>query len=194
METQALDKTQLEALEIVRVVAPRAASVLEAQPRDTAAVKALTAFQSNPKAWGLLLLGGVGAGKSTAAAKALFDYATAQARQQAELWTGTHEWVRVADAARASGFGDDAEKRIRRWRKAGLLVIDDLGVEMTTAPWLQALDDVLDSRYEHCRRTVITSNLSADAFKLRYGARAADRFRANGMVVVLDDKSMRGAA
>ena len=78
-----------------------------------------------------------------------------------------------------------------------LMVIDDLGIEYLdkNGNFLQRLDELLDERYSNFRKTIITTNLNADAFKDRYGERVADRMREGftwgGGFIELADDSMR---
>lgn len=170
----------------------RAMSVLDEVPRlrdvvvkglsDTAARDAVADW-ARGRSWCLLLLGGVGCGKSTAAA----GYAVWLARENNRMPV----WVRAVRASRMSGFGAETEQCIESWRNTILLVIDDLGAELMTPTWQQMLEDVLDFRYQHSLLTILPSNLSADEFKARYGERIADRIRHDGTVRTLDAKSMR---
>ena len=136
--------------------------------------------------WCLLLLGGVGCGKSTAAG----DYAYRQGLD----WQPLPIWARAVEASRMSAFGDTAEARFEAWRTCKLLVLDDLGTELVTPTWQQALDDVLDYRYQHSARTILPTNLSSEEFKKRYGERISDRIREGGTVRELAGKSMRRRA
>jgi hypothetical protein len=149
---------------------------------DTKAWDAMREWGRAPS-WCLLLLGGVGSGKSTAAGAYAVNWATDYRRRPL--------WVRAVEASRMSGFGADAEARFGVWREASLLVVDDLGTELMTPTWQQALDDVMDFRYQHSLRTILPSNLTADEFKKRYGERISDRIRHEGTVRVIDTKSMR---
>lgn len=146
------------------------------------------------KSWCLLLLGGVGSGKSTAAGAFVVEFGRELAKHKhfgpnMDAWRP--RWVRAVEASRMSSFGAEAEARFREWRECALLVIDDMGTELMTPTWQQALDDVLDYRYQHSLQTLMPSNLTADEFKARYGARISDRIREDGMVRTVDTKSMR---
>ena len=198
---QALEKLRGEAFELQakRETRERALKVLEDSPRIKARVEAgldetestavFEEWEASPRLWCLLLMGGVGCGKSTAAG----DHAYRQALQVAGWVSEMPIWVRAVEASRLSGFGEDAEARFKAWRSCSLLVIDDMGTEMLTPTWQQALDDILDYRYQHSLRTVLPSNLTAVEFKARYGARISDRIREEGMIREVAGKSMRVA-
>lgn len=173
----------------------RALSVLDDVPRIRALVlKGMddTEAHDTVRDWGrstswcLLLLGGVGCGKSTAAGH--FAYT------QALDWQSLPIWARAVEASRMSAFGDTAEARFAAWRECSLLVLDDLGTELVTPTWQQALDDILDYRYQQSARTILPTNLSAEEFKKRYGERISDRIREGGTVRELASKSMRRRA
>lgn len=175
----------VKALEVV----PRVRAAVEAGLDETEATKALNDWDARPALWCCLIIGGVGAGKSTAAGAHVIAVGVREA--ECGEYSRRPVWVRAVEAARLSGFGDDAAERFAAWRRAPLLVLDDLGTEMLTPVWQQTLDDVLDHRYQHSLRTIITTNLKADDFKARYGERIADRIRQDGMVRELAASSLR---
>lgn len=76
-------------------------------------------------------------------------------------------------------FGRDedgaAQEDLRRYESCDLLVLDDLGSEMTT-PFVQsALYQLLNQRMLTARHTVISSNLDMDAVRRRYTPQVASR-------------------
>jgi DNA replication protein DnaC len=73
-----------------------------------------------------------------------------------------------------------------------LLVVDDIGAEAQTAWGSGLLGELLNARHQDLKRTIITSNLTREAFKERVGERVADRVREDGEVVDLPFPSMRG--
>lgn len=170
-------------------VVPRVRAAVEAGLEETEATRALRDWEARQELWCCLIIGGVGAGKSTAAGAHVIAAGVREAERGE--YNRRPVWVRAVEAARLSGFGDDAAERFAAWRRAPLLVLDDLGTEMLTPVWQQTLDDVLDHRYQHSLRTIITTNLKADDFKSRYGERIADRIRQDGMVRELAASSLR---
>lgn len=162
--------------------APRIRAVVQKGLDDSPAHDAVRDW-ARGKSWCLLLLGGVGCGKSTACGHFAIEVARKEERRPV--------WARAVEASRMSAFGDDAEQRFAKWREANLLVLDDLGTELMTPTWQQALDDILDYRYQHSLRTLLPTNLSAEEFKKRYGERIADRIRHEGTIRQLAGESMR---
>lgn len=55
------------------------------------------------------------------------------------------------------------------------LLIDDIGAEKTSDFVVEFLYLVINERYENGKRTVLTSNLTLDGFKERYGDRILSR-------------------
>lgn len=117
------------------------------QPHD--GMRAALAFEGS-KAWCLTLLGGVGTGKTVPAAYL--------AKRTLEAG-GKLVWWRAASIATSSLFGIEAAERDKRAAHADLLVVDDLGSEMTTGPWVAILENVLGYRYANAAKTVVTGNL-----------------------------------
>lgn len=138
--------------------------------------------------WALTMLGGVGTGKTTAAAWLAQQCVTAGTGRD---WL---VWIRCSEASRRSLFGDDAEKQARHARHCTLLVLDDIGTEFNGDGWRNWLSDVLDDRYAHGRKTVLTSNLAKEDFAVRLGERLVDRLRENGQAVGTGTESMRRSA
>lgn len=69
----------------------------------------------------------------------------------------------------------DAKDETRRYLACDLLILDDLGSEMTT-PFVQtALYTLINTRLTAGRRTVISSNLSMDDVRRRYSPQIASR-------------------
>ena len=188
--TSELSEEQLRALlataraasasaKLANIVGRRIADVLKA-PSSSQSMIAAAEWLVSP-AWCLALLGGVGNGKSVAAGWL--------ARAELERG-GSVCWIRATEASTASLYGPEAAERSKRARTSDLLVVDDLGAELASAPWASWLSDVLDARYANLDRAVLTSNLDAAAFKERVGPRLADRIR-EGKVVGTSSVSMR---
>lgn len=171
---------------------PRLSALVTSELQQTEALRAVADWDRRRGAWCLLLIGGVGCGKSTAAASHFVEVGVRWLEIGASLSSRARPiWARASEEAGRSAFGAEADVRRDAFRRSCLLVLDDLGVEMSTNPWSQLVDDVMDYRYQHSGRTVITSNLDPNAFKARYGERISDRIRQDGMVRQLSGRSMR---
>lgn len=124
----------------------------------------------------LLLCGDRGVGKSFAAASTLDP--------------GGGLCLRATQLARLSDYDKDAFAAIE---SARVLVIDDLGQEYSDKSefFISRFDDVISCRYDSGRTTILTANMSKEAFKERYGERVADRIREVGMVSTIRGESRR---
>lgn len=114
----------------------------------------------------------------------------------ASSWLANGKGGLFVKSARLSRWDRYDNTEMNRLLRTSQLVIDDLGTEFQDAKgnFMAILDEVIDVRYDHSRPTVITTNLDADAFKLRYGERIIDRIREAGKFVSLDGASMRKRA
>lgn len=191
---------RLERLEAVGIGA-REIALLE-KPKPTEALQRAREWLASD--WDFLLLcGGPGAGKTIAAANVVADFLDAERAKEpgfvlpsAGRKPSGAKVVRAAEGQRLGLFDEDSRAAVQQMRRVALLVLDDMGTEMLTDVWRQQLDDVIDARYSDKLRTIVTTNLTPEAFKERYGARIADRIRQTAMVVQLGVESMRkrGAA
>ncbi len=160
------------------MVPPRICAQLE-QLQDTPAVRSVYQFIQG-KLPVLLLSGGVGVGKTVAAALAV----------RLALRPGT-VWVTAFELSTMPLYGEGSDAR-RRAKDAPFLVIDDLGVENLHDAFRPVLDDLVNHRASaHALPTVITTNLDVDALKARYGARITDRLRESAQIVVCGKDSLR---
>lgn len=69
----------------------------------------------------------------------------------------------------------DAASRVRQLLGCDLLILDDLGTEMTTAFTQSALYSLLDGRLRAGKKTIVSTNLDRDGIAERYGAALASR-------------------
>ncbi len=153
-----------------------------ATPKETKALARAREWYPFPS-WCLVLFGGFGTGKTTAAAWCAMEWLRRSKRVQ---------WVRAPQASRLSLFGAEANVFADLCRASDALVLDDLGADFATDAWRQWLEDILDARWGNKRKTLITvNNLSEEAFRARVGARLLDRFR-DGDIFDCGRGSMRG--
>ena len=119
---------------------------------------------------GLLLYGGVGTGKTFAAA-CIANYLLE--RQCPVVMTS---FIKLLESAK--GFDEEFNKAIQRLNKVKLLIIDDLGAERDTGFAIEKVYDIIDSRYRAKLPVILTTNLSLEEMKsaddIRY-ARIYDR-------------------
>lgn len=90
--------------------------------------------------------------------------------------------------------GIDSEAEFDRIADAPVLAVDDIGVEKTS-PWVEEVNfRLINRRYETCRPSLFTSNLSAPQLAERLGERIASRFTAMTDRVPIKGDDRRRAA
>lgn len=163
------------------------------ETRPLGAARALIASPRDER-WFLVLLGGVGTGKSTAAAWAARQLLFRQSL--AEQPSGTHRefcrWLTGAELGRLYTHDRDEARDWEATKRASVLVLDDLGTEGADARLGEALWELVEARTANVWPTIITSNLGAAAFKKRYGDRIADRVRSCAIILEGNAQSLRG--
>ncbi len=71
--------------------------------------------------------------------------------------------------------GRQARDEARRYQTCDLLILDDLGSEFTTTLAQTSLYEIVNSRLQADRRTIISTNLSIDQIAARYSPQLASR-------------------
>ena len=106
---------------------------------------------------GLLFYGGVGTGKTFAAA------CIANRLLELRVPVVMTSFVKLLDTMK--GFQTDDQAMIAKLNRAKLLIIDDLGAERSTDTALEKVYNIVDSRYRAKRPVILTTNLSLDEMK-----------------------------
>lgn len=73
------------------------------------------------------------------------------------------------------GRGEDAQEAVHRYLSCDLLILDDLGSELTSTMSQSSLYTLINSRLMADQHTVISSNLSMDEIRQRYQPMIASR-------------------
>jgi DNA replication protein DnaC len=126
--------------------------------------------------FGLMVYGGVGNGKTTLlrSINSLISAINIEDYWSRKITIRNATAIDIFNIARSNDM-----ERYERFKDSDFLFIDDLGVEPTTAKvWgneISPITDILYYRYDHQLFTVVTSNLSDNDLKERYGVRIADR-------------------
>jgi hypothetical protein len=148
---------------------------------ETDSVAQVRAFLAEPKVF-LLMCGDTGVGKSVAACWAL--------EQKGGLF------VEASILLCRPSWDDE------HWdpaRDARILVIDDLGAEQAGEKNFENTNllSLMSHRYADLKKTIITTNMTWERFKLRYasadGGRTIDRLRDAGRVFSVSGRSLRSA-
>ena len=184
---------------LARCGVPRTLVSRLAEPLDvTPALESVQAWLDSGELT-LVLGGAVGTGKTIAACFAftqhrrkwdVFMYAPGDIPPDWR-WCGGL-FAPLADFQNRSLWDDEDRDFRDRAAATSLLVLDDVGSERGDGA--SAIQSLISSRMAAGRRTVITTNLPGEAFRVRYGARVLDRIRESGTFVNTGAKSLRGAA
>lgn len=140
--------------------------------------------------WGLMFMGNLGTGK-TILVRALQKSIVTLAYQDLLPAEAGLRLVHAKDIHRTTNNG----MTFKSLCDEPLLAIDDLGdeakEEMVYGTVMTPVIDLLEYRYDRQLFTIITTNLSADMIRDKYGKRIADRCREMFKVITFKNKSYR---
>ena len=123
-----------------------------------------------PQAGNLLFSGATGLGKTFLSA--------CIARQVADRgYSVVYETaIRLFSDVESEKFGGEEQRGLsRKYLACDLLIIDDLGTEMTTQFTISALYNVVNTRMMENRATIISTNLAPETLEGRYSPQIASR-------------------
>jgi len=89
------------------------------------------------------------------------------------------------------GQGPHENEIIETYSTCDYLIIDDLGAEKITEFARGVLFQIINHRYNYCKATMITSNLSLGEIAERFDDRIASRIASMCKIIKLDDKDYR---
>lgn len=81
------------------------------------------------------------------------------------------------ETAKFGGYTEENRSRTEKYLACDLLIIDDLGTEMTTQFTISALYTVVNTRLLESRPTIISTNLTPEALEGRYSPQIASRLQ-----------------
>lgn len=143
----------------------------------------------------LAMFGTVGQGKTLAgvwAARELLSRMALDALATGQS-TSPVTFIAATTFARLSAYSADDKAFFDGLCRVRVLILDDVGTETLAGVASAHFDELIDTRINFERRTIITSNLDAKAFKARYGERIADRLRVSAVISQGVGASMRRA-
>lgn len=180
---------RLRALASLPLTAADCEAIARGQHVDTRPVSHVQRWLADESAPAfLVLLGGVGTGKTYATGLAALEHGGTRGYLKGR----SVEFCRAADLGkRADPWRADLEAGVRPLNlDASLLILDDLGAERDAdARFHEGLFRLVDARLD--RRTIITANLAKADIRARYGERIADRLNHVGRAVEIGGKSLR---
>lgn len=178
------------------------------EKHETIKAKAVLAvnewLKTESDAWCLVLSGNKGCGKSSAAGWWLQNILKeVQGENNGYRSTCHQRWFTAGELSRWSRNFEEQKAKLNFLKVCNAIVIDDLGSEYAdkNGYFNSVLDEIIDARYSNYKRTLITTNLNAAEFHLRYGDRVSDRIRegfkhagpvGDTLFIEIPDKSMRG--
>lgn len=121
----------------------------------------------------LLLFGSAGLGKtflSTCIAKTVSEFGFSVAYDTAIHVLGCYESVKFGGAD-----AGDAQRAIRKFEHADLLILDDLGTELSTAFTTSIFYSLINTRLMARRPMIVNTNLQPNELEKRYSAAVASR-------------------
>lgn len=159
-------------------------------------VKLVREWWKNPRQCLLLQYGASGTGKTAAACEPFLELHLTydhpdfgKTRAYPAVPSQRPKYVVAGDLATGSSFGERAERTFNALTRYRYLVIDELGMEVMTAPWLSLLERIVVERHRYKRKTALLGNCDLDTFKKRYGetdkaeGRIMRRVRTDGLMI-----------
>ena len=92
---------------------------------------------------------------------------------------------------RENPFDDDANTDINRYLNCDLLIMDDLGSEMTTAFVVSALYQIINTRLITGKQTILNTNLSLPELGKRYSAAILSRIEGEYQILTFFGEDIR---
>ena len=149
------------------------------------------AMSFGPDSANLLLRGGTGLGKtflSGCIAKEVSDRGYSVVYETAgDAFAAFEDRKFSRDAA----IAERSEERTRRMLGCDLMILDDLGTEMSTSFTHSALYSIINSRLASGRKTIVSTNLSAEELAARYTPQVVSRLSGEFDVVPFRGRDIR---
>lgn len=139
----------------------------------------------------LFMTGGPGLGKtflSTCIAKVVSESGFSVVYD-----TAVNVFARFEEERFSRGYTDmDALRAdLDRYMNCDLLILDDLGTEMTTSFTISALYDLVNTRLRTGKKTIINSNLGVEEIRRRYSVQIASRLQGEYTVLRFVGRDIR---
>ena len=107
--------------------------------------------------------------------------------------TATHIFTQFENGkfGRENPFEGDAQADIHRCLRCDLLILDDLGTEMTTSFIVSALYQILNQRLASGRQTIVNTNLSPEELGRRYSPAILSRIEGEYQILTFFGEDIR---
>jgi hypothetical protein len=110
-------------------------------------------------------------------------------------WTkGACQYHEAPALARSDHYSADARRAEGRLKACRALVIDELGSEVFTEPWLSRFEEIINARYKNGLPTILATNMDRARFSELYGVRIWRRVKEEGMSPPLTEDESRAAS
>lgn len=142
----------------------------------------------------LLLLGGTGLGKthmSTAVAKAVIERGFDVVYDTAQNIFADFEYERFGRSY--GGESDGEPQRTLKYFECDLLILDDLGTELSNQFTVSCLYNIVNTRINRAQPTVINTNLGRDELRRRYADRITSRLFGEFTVLLFTGADVRAS-
>ena len=131
------------------------------------------AYEFSAKSGNMLLSGAPGLGKTFLSAS--IARVVSDAGHSVVYDTAAHIFERMEAQKFRRDADDEAADDAARYLKCDLLILDDLGTEMMSSFVQSALYQIINTRLQTNRKTIISTNLNPDELGKRYGAAIVSR-------------------
>ncbi|WP_294855419.1 ATP-binding protein [uncultured Oscillibacter sp.] len=105
--------------------------------------------------------------------------------------TASHVFSRFEDRKFGRDEGEGVEEDVERIMHCDLLILDDLGTEMTTSFVQSALYEIVNTRLLECRSVILNTNLSPEELARRYGAQIGSRLEGEYQILPFFGRDIR---
>jgi DNA replication protein DnaC len=126
----------------------------------------------------LILLGTVGTGK-THLACSIANFIIMQHRKTA-LFMKVAEMMMIVKGTYSNSSQISTKQALQQFTAPDLLILDEVGVQAGTETERHIMLQVIDSRYDLCKPTVLTANLGVDQLKTFITPQGIDRLSESG--------------
>lgn len=144
-----------------------------------------------PSSVNLLFRGGTGLGKtflSASIAKVVSEKGFSVVYDTA---VSVMEAFELQKFDRSGEGAEEISSRVRRYMDCDLLILDDLGTEMTTSFTQSALYTLVNGRLINGGKTIISTNLSEDEMRKRYSSQILSRLEGEYLPVSFAGRDIR---
>lgn len=147
------------------------------------------AYQFGPRSGNLLLCGDPGLGKtflSACVARVVSENGFSVVYD-----TAAHVFARFEAEKFRREEGEEAGEDVHRCMNCDLLILDDLGTEMTTSFVQSALYQIVNGRLIEGRKTIISTNLSVEEIGRRYSPQIRSRLEGEYQILPFFGEDIR---